>query len=100
MNQSFLGRVGRIMVWITVAAWCCIPFVWFAFALMRSILGAPALPVWDGSALANLGIMVTLFSYGVWCSVGCIMGAGLDRAITVVESAWTDTSVPTAKHAP
>ena len=45
----------------------------------------------DGLMAKLLGsvVMIAAFLYGVWCSVGVVMGLGLDRAVTVVEQLFS-----------
>jgi len=78
--------------------WCLSPFIWAIF--MVGDLGAgqgapppaPQRPAGNDDFVAKLlgsVLMIAAFLYGLWCSVGVIMGLGLDRAVTVVEQLFS-----------
>lgn len=102
MNLLALGRVG---VWLVVTIWCCVPFFWmlFMFATSKSQgsssaetpirQSAPTSRHSDDGLVANiLGslVMLSLFLYGMWCTVGIVMGFGIDRAMTVVHALYIE----------
>jgi len=94
------ARKARAGVWLGVCLWCIAPFLWLLIMFISNLGQAaanPAQPGFQGGGgggganhglymtLFSAGLMAAAFAYGVWCSVGIIMGFGLDRAITVAE---------------
>lgn len=95
----------RGVIWLLVTLWCFAPILWFVFTLIAGAAMSirdtamagnhfapprePGLNAGEvfGMSLFAGGTLFVAFGYGLWCSVGIIMGAGLDRAVSVAE-AW------------
>lgn len=86
----------RIFIWLVAAFWCILPVLWFFFMLVSTrgqaapppppAFGGPRPDIVPGLAILGSAFMLTAFIYAIWCAAGIIVVAGIDRAITVVET--------------
>ena len=92
------ARRERRDVWLCVALWCLLPFVYMLFTALMNIpqarVGGPGpapgggglgMDFGQASSVLGAGLLLLLYGWACWCAVGVICGFGLERAI----QAWT-----------